>query len=107
MPENEERRLMGQSPSLTPVERDVMEQSRRITELTMALQTLKSVVDDLVTQAKIKAVEDKYIDERFDRVEKRLDGITSLGRWILGAFGSTFIAALAAFVAGGGLNLVK
>lgn len=103
----EHNRRLGSQPGLTPIERDVMSQAQQIASIMTVLTQIQGVLSDLVTKEKVREVEDKHIDERFDRVEKRLDGITSLGRWILGAFGSTFVAAIAAFVAGGGLNLVN
>jgi len=107
MSEDQAPRRPGAQPGLSSIERDVMTQSNQIAQMIVNMTQMQAVLNDLVIKEKVREVEDTHIDERFDRVEKRLDGITSLGRWILGAFGSTFIAAIAAFIAGGGLNLVK
>jgi hypothetical protein len=44
------------------------------------------------------------VQERFDRLEKKIDGIYSLGKWVLGAFGASFVALLANFLFKGGFS---
>lgn len=53
----------------------------------------------------VRIERDEQVDERFNRLEKRLDSIASLGRWILGALGSSLVTAVVAFVVSGGIHV--
>lgn len=87
------------------LERDVRDHAKTISEV---IQTLGRTTDRIVqmeTREAVQAERAKHVDERFDRIERRLDGIASLGRWVLAAFGGTFVAAVATFIVSGGLTV--
>lgn len=78
------------------IERDLQSHAKTITELTMRMS-------DYEKDKAVREVKDEYLDERFERLEDRVQAIYKLGIWILAAFGGSFIALVANFVFRGGL----
>ena len=57
------------------------------------------------TELAVRKEKDTHIDERFDRVEKRLDTINGGLSRVLWILGGSALTAAAAFVLKGGLNV--
>lgn len=80
--------------------RDVQSHARIITELTNEIGKVKT------TQEKndaLRDMRDEYLDERLDRIEASIKSVYSLGKWVLVAFGTVLVSAVATFVVRGGL----
>lgn len=82
------------------LERDVRDHSRILTELIAAEQRRS---DRERGQAEIEILKEKHLDERLERIEEWNKSILGLGRWILGAVGTTLITVLITFALKGGL----
>jgi hypothetical protein len=78
------------------IERDLQSHAKTITELTMRMS-------DYEKDKAVREVKDEHLEERFERIEDRVQAIYKLGLWILAAFGGSFIALVANFVFRGGL----
>lgn len=59
-------------------------------------------ISDLVMREAVRQEADKGREERFERIEKSLAAIYSLGKWVLGTAGAALIIALVGFVLKGG-----
>lgn len=57
------------------------------------------------TERAVEAERDKYLRERLERIEKRLDSLFDIGKWALLAFFGSLIAALVTFIVKGGFNV--
>lgn len=84
------------------VERDVRDHSRILTEHNGSLGEQRKLLGELSRYKDIREVEDGYLDERLDRIEKSLNGVYKLGWWILAAFGAAAISLIANFAFNGG-----
>lgn len=89
---------------LAGLRRDLHRLTEQFQELSARDRNDKTKFDAIERWIAVREERDKYIAQRFDRVEKRLDGIASLGKWVLGAIGSSFVAALVGFIVAGGLH---
>jgi hypothetical protein len=78
------------------IERDLQSHAKTITELTMRMS-------DYEKDKAVREVKDEHLEERFERIEDRVQAIYRLGLWILAAFGGSFVALVANFVFRGGL----
>ncbi len=86
---------MAEPDSVALLRRDVSEHARVLTEHTHQLIAVDKA-EALRQQA------DEHLDERLERIERRIDGIHKLGWWILAAFGSSAVALIANFAFRGG-----
>ena len=75
---------------------------RNHTDLAKSVTALTENLDELRIDRARREERDIRVTERFDRIEKRLDGIYKLGWWVLGAFGASAIALIVNFVFRGG-----
>jgi hypothetical protein len=57
---------------------------------------------DLKQAKAIRAVEDKHLDERLDRIEASLQAVYGLGKWLLATIGSVLVVAVLGFILKGG-----
>jgi hypothetical protein len=73
------------------IERDLQSHAKTIIELTMRMP-------DYEKDQAVREVKDEHLEERFERIEDRVQAIYKLGLWILAAFGGSFIALVANFV---------
>lgn len=80
------------------IERDVQSHAKTLTAHNENLAAIN------VERATDK-VRDENLDDRLDRIEKAIDKIYGLGRWVLLAFGASFVTLFANFLFRGGLNL--
>lgn len=90
---------------LAAVERDVRDHARIITEMTAASAETRRLVSDLDKREALRSAEEKHVDERFDRIEVKVDGVYRLGWWILAAFGSSALALVINFAFKGGFSI--
>lgn len=82
---------------------DVKSHARILTELVNEQRLVKEWIADNKTDKAVRAERDVHLHARLDRIEERIDGLVSIGKWILLSFGATFIAAVATFIIRGGL----
>ncbi|KQT52238.1 MULTISPECIES: hypothetical protein [unclassified Aureimonas] len=79
------------------------------TQLAATISVLTTEVGGIKTEKAIeKAVgveREKNLDERLERIEKSLEGLYGLGKWMLLAFFGTLIAAVVTFMVKGGFNV--
>lgn len=80
--------------------RDVQSHARIITELTTELGKVRTSQEK---NDALRQMKDEYLDERLDRIEASIKSVYSLGKWVLVAFGTVLVSALATFVVRGGL----
>jgi hypothetical protein len=95
----------------TPGSRDSIEMLRRDhVGLSSSFSNLVIRIDDMerndiadLKQAKaVRAVEDKHLEERLDRIEDSLKAVYGLGKWLLASIGSVLVVAIVGFVLKGG-----
>ena len=88
---------------------DVAQLRRDHTALASSISVMTQELGAMKTERAIEkavAVERQTsLDDRLDRIEKGLDGLNGLGKWILGAFFAALIAAFVGFLVNGGLNV--
>lgn len=97
--------MTTEAERLAAVERDVLDHARIITEMTTGIGQIRGLVSDLDKREALRSAEEKHVDERFDRIEIKVDGIYKLGWWILAAFGSSAIALILNFAFKGGFSI--
>ncbi len=102
-PSNEMNTLQRRVDTL---ERNQSDQSKTLTELINEIGELTKIIQTLTTAREVDKVRAQSRNERFDRIEKRLDSISRLGWWILATFGSLVIAAISNLILSpGGINV--
>lgn len=78
------------------------------TQLAATISVMTTEVGSIKTEKAIEkavAVErEKNLDERLERIEKSLEGLYGLGKWMLLAFFGALIAAVVTFMVKGGFN---
>lgn len=84
---------------------DVKSHARILTELVKEQRLVKEYISDNRTDKAVRAERDVHLHARLDRIEERINGLVSVGKWILLSFGASFIAAIATFIIKGGLNV--
>lgn len=91
---------------LEQTERDLRDHSKSITSLVEDQRDLRGLLIGLEQDKAVRAVEDKHLDDRLDRIEERLKAVYSLGLWLLAAAGASLVAVAVEFVVNGGLRHV-
>lgn len=86
---------------LDTAERNHSDLSKTITSLVGEIDDLHKALDDLRLDRAVRTERDIRQTDRFDRIEKRLDGISKLGWWVLTTFGALTMAAVANLLFGG------
>jgi hypothetical protein len=97
--------LTTEAERLAAVERDLRDHARIITEMTTSFAETRRLVSELDKREALRSAEEKHVDERFDRIEVKVDGIYRLGWWILAAFGSSALALILNFAFKGGFSI--
>lgn len=82
-------------------ERNQSDLAKTITELVSEIDDLRKSLDELRLDRAVRTERDIRQTDRFDRIEKRLDGIAKLGWWVLTTFGALTMAAIANLLFGG------
>lgn len=85
---------------------DVSSHAKTLTALIEDQRDMKNILSQMQTAVAVRVTEDRFLNERLDRIEKSIDGLQSIGKWILAAFATVFIAAMANFILEGGLHAV-
>lgn len=94
---------MAGPDSLQLLRHDLSNQARTISEIVVNQRETLKVVHELQTDKAVRAVDRKNLDDRLARIEKRVDDLAGIGKWILLAFAASFITAVVSFVVKGGL----
>jgi DNA repair ATPase RecN len=89
---------------LATTERNQSDLAKTVTEVVNHLNETRDDVAALKTNEAVNVAYEKARDEWRQRTEKKLDGIYSLGWWVLATFGSLTVAAVANILYGGGGN---
>lgn len=82
---------------------DLSNQGKSIAALVDGMRDQNKVLHGLELDQAARAVDRKNLDERIERIEKRMDDLTGLAKWILLAFAASFITAVVTFIVKGGL----
>ena len=98
MPPDTQSNVIPFEQRLTYVERDVRDHAKTIGEHNKELQAI-------VTERAVNVERDIRVNERFDRLEKAINGVYKLGWWILAAFGGLLVALIANFLFKGGFSI--
>ena len=81
------------------LERDARDHAKSIGEL---VQRLRDVERDAAEDKRLRSLKDEHLDERLDRIEASIKSVYNLGKWLLGAAGSTLVVAIVGFALKGG-----
>lgn len=82
---------------------DLQSHARILAELTNEIDKLRTAQTAQDKADALRQMKDEYLDERLDRIEASIKSVYSLGKWVLVAFGTVLVSALATFVVRGGL----
>lgn len=82
---------------------DVKSHARILTELVNEQRLVKEFISDNRTDKAVRTERDVHLHARLDRIEERINGLVSIGKWILLSFAASFFAAVATFIIKGGL----
>lgn len=93
---------MNEGERLLMLERNLSDQGKSITEIVNDQRAIHGTIADLERTNAVRAVEDKHLDERLDRIEHSLQAVYGLGKWLLGAVGSVLVVAVVGFILKGG-----
>lgn len=94
---------MAGEDSLQLLRYDLSNQAKSISALVVELREQGEVLRDLETDKAVRALDRKNLDDRMARMEKRIDDLAAIGKWILLAFAASFITAAVSFIVKGGL----
>lgn len=75
------------------------------TALAASVSVLTTEIGSLKTEKAVDAERDRNLRERLDRIEKNIEGLYGLGKWMLIAFGTSLMAAIVTFIVKGGLSV--
>lgn len=98
---------------LGTVERDLRDHAKSIGEIVLDQRGIKDQLAEVREEGTqrlaeqrqeraVRAVEDKHLDERLDRIEASLRAVFGLGKWLLSAIGAVLVVAIVGFVLKGG-----
>lgn len=93
--------IAGLLRRLDAAERNGSDLAKTITRLVEELDEVRKPLDDLRLDRAVRAERDIRTTERFDRLEKKIDGVYRLGWWVLTTFGALTMAAVANLLYGG------
>jgi hypothetical protein len=97
-PDSQHQNVVPFEQRLNYAERDIRDHSKTITEHNRELAAI-------ITERAVNVERDIRVNERFDRIEKAINGVYKLGWWILAAFGGLLIALIANFLFKGGFSI--
>jgi hypothetical protein len=97
---------MVEDDSVRLLRYDLSNQAKTLSEIVINQRAANEAIHELHTDRAVRAVDRQNLDERIKRIEKRMDELVGIGRWILLAFAASFVAAVGTFIVNGGLKLV-
>jgi septal ring factor EnvC (AmiA/AmiB activator) len=105
MERDELDRLAALERQAASAERSLTDHARTQSAFTEELRRHGELLADITTDRAVRTERDTNLNSRLDRIEKSINGVYNLGKWVLAAFGSALIVALATFLLRGGLNI--
>lgn len=96
---------MVNGDNLALVRHDLSNQAKTLSELVLAQRATNDTIHTLLTDQAVRKLDRENLQEKIDKIEKRLDNLVGIGRWVLIAFMTYFITSAAAFIVKGGLNI--
>jgi len=81
------------------LEQDVRAHAKTITELVQAEARRQT---NEAANLQLANLKEQYLDDRLDRIEASIKAVYNLGKWLLGAAGSTLLVAVIGFALKGG-----
>lgn len=92
--------------SVEQIARDVRDHAKSLTAIIEDQRAMKEEIAVLREDKAVRVVKDDNLNDRLDRIDDRINGIFSLGKWLLAAVGTVLIAVVIDFVVHGGLTHV-
>lgn len=84
------------------LERDLQMQAKSLSELVLDQRSTNDDIGALKQANAMRNLKDEYLDDRLDRIEASIQSVYNLGKWLLGAVGSTLVVAVVGFALRGG-----
>lgn len=92
--------------AISDLSRNVSDQAKSLTELVVSQRQIKEALITLEQDKAVREVEDRHLDERLNEIEKRIDNIINIGRWLLAAVGLAVVTTIVDFALRGGFSHV-
>ena len=89
--------------SFERLQSDLQSHAKTLSVLIEDQRDMKDAIAQMLTDKAVRVVEDRNLNDRLGRIEKSILSLQSIGKWILAAFGTVFVAAIANFIIGGHL----
>jgi hypothetical protein len=91
--------------SLQLLRNDLINQAKTLSAIIEKQNETNDALHSIQIDQAVRKVDRDNLDERIKRLEKRMDDLAGIGKWILLAFGAYFITAVASFIVKGGLTV--
>jgi hypothetical protein len=86
-------------------ERNNVDLARSVTALTEDLGQIHKPIHELHTDREVRKERDTNLNQRLDRIEKSIDAVYGLGKWVLAAISMVLLTAGVTFIVNGGIGL--
>lgn len=94
---------MTEEDSIRLLRHDLSNQAKTLSEIITFQRATQESIHELRTDQAVRALDRKNLDDRIARMEKRMDDLVGIGKWILLAFAASFITVVVTFIVNGGL----
>lgn len=91
--------------TLEQLHRDLIAHAGSISNIVENQRNMQLVIDEMKLDRAVRVERDRNLNDRLDRIEKSIDSVYTLGKWLLAAIGAAFLTAFVTFVVNGGLNV--
>lgn len=95
----------SEGESLALIRQDLINHSKTLSEIIQDAAKTKELLSEFIIDREVRKEVDKNLNEKLTRIESRLDGLASIGKYILFAFLTTLIASVVTFIVKGGLSV--